>query len=89
MSRKNKIYCSLNGNGISDKDYQHVLEVWNKFEMKTTKDYRDLHLQCDVLMLADGFDQFRNRCGKNLVCVLAIIWAHQLYVGMQCLVWLK
>ena len=65
MSRKNKIYCSLNGNGINDKDYQHVLEVWNKFEMKTTKDYRDLHLQCDVLMLADGFDQFRNRCGKK------------------------
>ena len=33
--------------------------------MKTTKDYRDLQLQCDVLMLADGFDQFRNRCRKN------------------------
>ena len=65
MSWKNKIYSSLNGNGISDKDYQHVLKVWNKFEMKTTKDYRDLQLQCDVLMLADGFDQFRNRCRKN------------------------
>ena len=34
-------------------EYQHVLMFWNKFEMKTTKDYHNLHLKCDVLLLAD------------------------------------
>ena len=34
---------------ISDKEYEHVLNVWNKFEMKTMKDYHDLYLKCDVL----------------------------------------
>ena len=29
----------------SDKEYD---KVWNKFEMKTMKDYHDLYLKCDV-----------------------------------------
>ena len=28
--------------------------------MKTMKDYRDLYLKCDVLLLADGSEEFRN-----------------------------
>ena len=31
-------------------EYQHVLMFWNKFEMKTTKDYHNLHFKCDVLL---------------------------------------
>ena len=48
-----------------DKEYEHVLKVWNKFEMKTMKDYPDLHLKCDVLLLADVFQKFRNNSLKN------------------------
>ena len=33
--------------------------------MKTTKDYHNLLLKCDVLLLADVFEKFRNRCRKN------------------------
>ena len=32
--------------------------------MKTMKDYHDLHLKCDVLLLADMFERFRNEIKK-------------------------
>ena len=33
--------------------------------MKSTKDYHDLYLKCDVLLLADVFEKFRNNSLKN------------------------
>ena len=33
--------------------------------MKTIKDYHDLYLKCDVLLLADVFEEFRNNSLKN------------------------
>ena len=33
--------------------------------MKTMKDYHDLCLKCDVLLLADVFETFRNNSLKN------------------------
>ena len=33
--------------------------------MKTIKDYHDLYLKCDVLLLADVFEKFRNNRLKN------------------------
>ena len=45
---KEKFYSSLTGKRISNKEYDNVLKVWNKFEMKTVKDYHDLYLKCDV-----------------------------------------
>ena len=33
--------------------------------MKTKKDYQDLYLKCDVLLLADLFKNFRNNSLKN------------------------
>ena len=50
---------------ISHKKYELVLNIWNKFEMKTVKDYYDLYLKCDVLSLADLFEKFRNNSLKN------------------------
>ena len=53
---KEKFYISLTGKEISDKEYDHVLKVWKKFEMKTMKNYQDLYLKCDVLLLTDVFE---------------------------------
>ena len=58
-------YDSLTNRKINDKEYEHVLNVWNKFQMKTIKDYYDLYLKCDVLLLADVFETFRNNSFKN------------------------
>ena len=65
LPSKEKFYSSLTGKKISAKEYEHVLKVWNKFEMKTTKDYHDLYLECDVLLLADVFEKFGNNSLKN------------------------
>ena len=62
LPSKNEFYNSLSCKEISYKEYQHVLKVCNKFEMKTMK---DLYLKCDVLLLADVFGKFWNRCLEN------------------------
>ena len=59
LPSKETFYSSLTGKKISDREYKHVLKVWNKFEMKTMKDYHNLYLKCDVLLIADIFEKFR------------------------------
>ena len=56
LPHKGKLYSSLTDRKIAKKEYDHALNVWAKFEMKTMKDYRDLYLECDVLLLPDGFE---------------------------------
>ena len=46
---KEKFYSSLTDKKFSDKEYEHVLKVWSKFEIKASKDYHDLCLKYDVL----------------------------------------
>ena len=55
---KEKYYSSLTDRQNTGKEYEHVINVWEKFEMKTVKNYHDLHLKCDVLLLAGVFEKF-------------------------------
>ena len=50
---------------MSDKEYEYVLNVWEKIEIKTMKDYQNLYLKYDVLLWADVFEKFRNNSLKN------------------------
>ena len=65
LSSKEKCYSFLTNRKTNDKEYEHVLNAWNKFEMKKMKDYHNLYLTCDVLLLADVFEKFRNISLKN------------------------
>ena len=47
---------------IIDKDYEHVKNVWEAFEIKNLGEYHDLYVQCDTFLLADVFENFRNKC---------------------------
>ena len=60
LTCKENFYSSLKGKKISDKGYKHVLKVWNKFDMKTMKDYHDLYLKRGVLLSADVFQKLLN-----------------------------
>ena len=48
LPSKEKFYISMTKKKVTDKEYAHVLKVWNKFDMKTMKDYHDLYLKCDI-----------------------------------------
>ena len=57
-------YSKLSGKGISNKNYNRVLNVWNTFNMKIFKEYHELYNITDVLLLADVFENFRDLCLK-------------------------
>ena len=48
LPSKEMFYISLAGKKTSDKGYEHVLMVWDTFEMKAMKDYHELYLKCDI-----------------------------------------
>ena len=55
-------YNNFNLENISDKDYKHTQKVWKTFEIKNLDEYHDLYVQCDTFLLADVFENFRNKC---------------------------
>ena len=62
---KSAFYSKLNNKDITDEDYNHAQKIWKEFEMTTMKDYHDLYLELDVLLLADVFENFREVCLDN------------------------
>ncbi|XP_063419676.1 uncharacterized protein LOC134704824 [Mytilus trossulus] len=62
---KEAFFSTLSGEHISDKDYAHAQRVWETFECKTLRDYHDLYLETDVLLLTDIFENFRDICMAN------------------------
>ena len=76
LHSKEKFYSTLTDRKITDKEYEHVFTVWNNFEVKTVKDYHNLYLKFDVLLLAAVFENFIISW-KIMDYIQVIIWAHQ------------
>ena len=55
-------YCSLYMEGITDVDHRHAKRVFKKLNNKNLGDYHDLYVQSDTVLLADVFENFRNKC---------------------------
>ena len=59
---KEGFYSSLNMEDITDVDCRHANRVFNIFNNKNIGDYHNLYVQSDTLLVADVFENFRNKC---------------------------
>eukprot|EP00794_Sanderia_malayensis_P001211 gene1211-biopygen438 len=59
LPSQEEFYNELNDCGINDDDYEHAQNVWQFFRCNTFKDYHELYLVTDVLLLADVFESFQ------------------------------
>ena len=62
MPDKKAFHSNLNIKDITDVDYRQAKRVFKEFNIKNLGEYRDLHVQSDTLLLADIFENFRNKC---------------------------
>ena len=62
---KEQFYSTLTEEHIKYQEYEHAQNVWQTFHIRNLKDYHDLYLLTDTLLLADVFEQFRKMCLKN------------------------
>lgn len=77
-----KFYSSVKKEHISDEDYAHPKHVFEIFKVKSLGEYHDLYLKTDVLLLADVFEQFKNRSQK--CCFLVIFIPVLDLAGRRC-----
>ena len=59
---KEAFYSSLNMENITIVDHRHTKRVFKSLDNENLGDYHDLYVQSDTLLLADVFENFRNKC---------------------------
>ena len=62
LPNKKAFYSELCLENITDEDYMHAQKVFEEFKLKNLGEYHDLYVQSDTLLLADVFENFRNKC---------------------------
>ena len=61
---KENFYRNLHMEDITDVDHRHAKRVFKSLNNKNLGAYHNLHVQSDMLLLADVFENFRNICIK-------------------------
>ena len=61
LPNQKAFYSELNLKDITDKDYIHAQKVFKEFKFKKLVDFHDLYAQSNSLLLADVFENFRNK----------------------------
>ena len=61
---KELFYSELNKEHITNEDYEHAQKVWDTFNISNLGEYHDLYVQSDISLLADVFENFRDKCIK-------------------------
>ena len=59
---KEDFYSKLNLKDVSDEDYAHAQKEWKVVQIKDRGEYHDLYAPRDTLLVADVFENFRDKC---------------------------
>ena len=65
LPAKECFYDELSRKHVSDKDYAFAQSVWRDFGCTTMRDYMEVYLVADTLLLADCYENFRDICIHN------------------------
>ena len=63
---------------LTDEYYAHAKRVCKNFIIRNLRDYHDLYVQSNTLLLAEVFENFRNRSLKIYDLDTANFFLHQL-----------
>ena len=74
---KEAFYSNLNMKDITDVDHRHTKRVFKNLNNKNLVAYHDLYVPSDTSLLADVFENFRNKCTE----IYELDPAHFLYVS--------
>ena len=62
LADRKGFYVSLNMGHVTDVDYRHAERAMKYFNNNNLGDYHDFYFQRYTLLLADVFENFRNKC---------------------------
>ncbi|KAJ8887934.1 hypothetical protein PR048_007418 [Dryococelus australis] len=65
LPSKDAFYNKLNECSVTDEDYEFARKVWEKFNIKSLREYSELYNKSDVLILSDIMENFRDLCLKT------------------------
>ena len=78
LPEKEDFYSHLHMEDITDADYTLAKRVCKDFKRKKLWFYHYLHVQSNTLLLADAFEDFRNKCLEiyelNLAILFILYW---------------
>jgi len=84
LPSRESFYSSLTGDTVSEDNYAHAVNVWQRFSIRTLGEYSDLDLKTDVLLLADIFENFRDSLSRVTGSIPRIITRYQVLRVMRC-----
>ena len=65
LPSKEDVYSNLNMEDISDIDYRHANNMFKGFKLENLRDYHDIYVQSNTLLLVDVFNNSRDMCIKD------------------------
>ncbi|XP_052767835.1 uncharacterized protein LOC128208317 [Mya arenaria] len=65
LPAKEAFYSTIKKEHISEEDYQHAKTVFEKFNMTSLREYQEMYLRMDCVLLCQVFESFRTLCLKQ------------------------